>query len=778
MRTILSRALSALLVLGLAATFAPAGATTFVIVNNDGAGEGFNDPTPAAPVGGNPGITVGQQRLNAFQFAADRWAGLIDSDQTIFIQATFDPLTCTATSAVLGSAGAIQIFSDFPGADFPATWYAVSLANKLSGTDLAPGPTNTDADDIIARFNSSLNGDAACLGGIGWYYGFDAMHGANTDLVTVLLHEFGHGLGFANFITETSGANAGPPFQTDIYATYTLDDTLGQTWAQINPTNTNDAAIAASAIRCGQIVWNGPKVTAAVAAGALQSGAPFVRVNSPGAIAGFYQLGTAAFGSPLTAAGVTGNVVLAVDPADGAGPSVNDACSPLTNAAAINGNIAMVDRGTCGFIIKVKNAQDAGATAVIVADNVAGCPPPALGGADATITIPSGRVSLADGNTIKAQLGGGVNATLLLDLTKRAGADPANHALLAALNPVQPGSSISHWDTSHFPNSLMEPAINADLNPPVNDVDLAFEHFQDIGWFKLDGSITQVDSADPVVAGTNYSYTLTATNGGSGTDRPLTVVSTLPAGSTFISATGTGWSCSEAALVVTCSRTAVAGPDFPTGPAPAITITLTARATAGVATNTAQINVPSPMMDMVLANNTAVESTTITGGGPSGVSATKSVSGTFAEGGTITYTIVLSNAGPGAQGDNPGNEMTDVLPASLTLGMVAATSGSAGSAGNTATWNGSIPANGSVTITITATINAGTNGTPIVNTASFASDPDGNGTNDTQGTSNAVTIVVGGVLAIPTLSGIGFALLFVVLAGLGAFMLRRRRADA
>ena len=781
MRTMLSRTLSALLVLGalcLAASFAPAGATTFVIVNNDGAGEGFNDPTPAAPVGGNNGITVGQQRLNAFQFAADLWGSLIDSDQTIYIQATFDPLTCTATSAVLGSAGAIQIFSDFTNEDFPATWYAVALANKLTGTDLAPGPTNSNADDIIARFNSSLNGNVACLGGIGWYYGFDAMHGANTDLVTVLLHEFGHGLGFANFVTESSGANAGPPFQTDVYSQFTRDNTLGQTWAQINPTNANDAAIAASAIRCGQIVWTGPHVTSAVAAGALQSGAPFVKVNTPGGIAGLYQLGAAAFGPALTAGGVTGNVVIGLDPADGAGPSTTDGCTAFTNAAAVAGNIALLDRGTCGFTIKVKNAQLAGATAVIVADNVAGCPPAGLGGTDATITIPSGRVSLDDGNTFKANIAT-LNATLLLDLTQRAGADSSNRALLAALNPVAPGSSISHWDTSHFPNSLMEPAINADLNPPVNDVDLAFEHFQDIGWFKLDGSITQTDSADPVLAGTNYSYTLTATNGGSGTDRPLTVTSTLPAGSTFVSATGTGWTCGEAAGVVTCSRTAVAGPDFPNGAAPAITVTVTAGLTPGVVTNTATINVVNPMIDPDSSNNSVGEQTTIIS--PSNVTAVKSATGTFEEGGTVTYSIVLTNNGSGPQADNPGNELTDVLPASLTLVSASATSGTTATVGNTVTWNGSIPAAGSVTVTITATINAGTNGTPIVNQASIASDSNGDGVNETNTTSNAFTIVVGGVpsvIDIPTLSGIGFTLLFLVLAGFGAFMLRRRRADA
>jgi uncharacterized repeat protein (TIGR01451 family) len=519
-----------------------------------------------------------------------------------------------------------------------------------------------------------------------------------------------------------------------------------------------------------------------VAAGARQGGAPFLRGNSPAGIAGFYQIGAAAFGPPLTAAGVTGNIVLAVDPADVAGPSVNDACSPLTNAAAVNGNIALVDRGTCGFVVKVANAQAAGATAVVVADNAAGCPPPALGGADPSITIPSGRVSLADGNTIKAQLPApGVNATLLVDLTQRAGADPANRALLAALNPVASGSSISHYDASHFPNSLMEPAINSDLNPPVNDVDLTFELFQDIGWFKLDGSLTQTDSADPVIAGTNYSYTLSGINGGSGTDRPVTITDTLPAGATFVSATGTGWSCNHAAGVVTCGRTAGAGPDLPTGALPDITVTLTAPATVGSITNVAQINVPSPMIDPVLANNAESEITGVIS--PATVTGTKAVSGSFTEGGTITYTVVLSNAGPGAQLDNAGDEFTDALPAGLTLVSASATSGAAATAGNTVTWNGSIPAAGSVTITIQATVNAGQAGNTIINQGNFVSDANGDGINEAPGTTNAITFVVvggggggGSVLEIPTLDTLGLVILMIGLAAAAAFVLRKRRS--
>lgn len=68
--------------LALAFFSVPSFAATFTIVNNDGAGEGFNDPTVAVPVGGNPGVTVGQQRLNAFQFAADLWVGYSTTTST------------------------------------------------------------------------------------------------------------------------------------------------------------------------------------------------------------------------------------------------------------------------------------------------------------------------------------------------------------------------------------------------------------------------------------------------------------------------------------------------------------------------------------------------------------------------------------------------------------------------------------------------------------------------------------------------------------------------
>ncbi|MDX1997151.1 MAG: PA domain-containing protein [Thermoanaerobaculia bacterium] len=450
------------LVLGLAALLvaAPAfAAATITIVNVDGPGEGFNDPTPAAPVGGNPGTTVGQQRLLAFQFAADLWGAVLDSDVEIRIQASFDPLACTATSGTLGAAGSLTISANFPGAEVANTWYHAALANKLSGAD------QSASNDLVAFFNSNL-GQPTCLPSRFWYYGFDTGHGTGINLVTVLLHEFGHGLGFANFVTEQTGAS--PLGLPDIYGTYSLDLSTGKHWNEMTVPE-----LVASAVNSRRVVWDGINVTNAVPT-TLNAGTPALKVTSPAILAGNFPVGAAAFGPALTAAGVAGTLELAND---GVG-AVNDGCEAIVNNVV--GKVAVIDRGTCGFTVKVKNAQNAGAIAVVIADNAAGSPPAGMAGTDATIVIPSVRVTLPDGNAIKAQLGGGVTASLLLDTAQLAGADLGGRMLLNAPNPVAPGSSISHWDPIASPNLLMEPAINSDL--PI-DLDLTYEQMVDIGWF-------------------------------------------------------------------------------------------------------------------------------------------------------------------------------------------------------------------------------------------------------------------------------------------------------
>ncbi len=481
----------------LAAPAAPAfGSATIVIVNLDGPNEGFNDPTPKAPVGGNTGTTVGQQRLIAFQHAANIWGSILDSPVPIRIQAVFDPLNCTPTAATLGAAAALQWAANSPGVEVPNTWYPMALANKLAGADLSPA-----ADDLISLFNSNLNGNPACIGGRGWYYGLDANHGTDIDLIAVLLHEFGHGLGFANFVNEGTGASS--LGLRDIFSFYTLDTRTGKYWPQMT-----NAEIVASSINHNRVVWDGLHVTDGVPS-TWALGTPLVTVNAPvnPSNLGTFRIGIAAFGPAITSPGITSNVVQALDPAEGAGFTTFDGCSPLTNAAAVAGKIAVVDRGGCAFTAKVKTAQDAGAVAVIVANNLINAPTGNMAGVDPTITVPSVLISQVDANFLKAALASGtVNATVGINPNVRLGANPADRALLFAPNPLQQGSSMSHFDTIAFPNALMEPAINADL---THGLDLTLNEMVDIGWFSdqdgvpdgMDSCIGSDQSATVVIDG-------------------------------------------------------------------------------------------------------------------------------------------------------------------------------------------------------------------------------------------------------------------------------------
>lgn len=122
-----------------------------------------------------------------------------------------------------------------------------------------------------------------------------------------------------------------------------------------------------------------------------------VTIDAPSSAAGTYLAAGASFGPALTVGGISGDVVLVSDGT--AAPS--EACFPLVGFPA--GAIALIDRGSCSFVVKVSNAQAAGAAAVIVVNNTTGSPI-VMGGSDPTITIPSVMVSQADGNTIKAGL--------------------------------------------------------------------------------------------------------------------------------------------------------------------------------------------------------------------------------------------------------------------------------------------------------------------------------------------------------------------------------------
>ena len=200
---------------------------------------------------------------------------------------------------------------------------------------------------------------------------------------------------------------------------------------------------------------------------------PILIINAP--TPGSCPAGAAAFGPPLTTTGTTGDLVVGLDqvgtiPGD---TSTTNGCTPLTNAAAVAGKIALMDRGACTFTTKVKNAQNAGAIAAVIANNNGGGVF-GLGGGDATITIPSLGISNANGDLLKGYI---ASATTNVTLKVKGGANPPQDSykwLLSedatAFNPTAPvgGHAIRDmWD----PTCLADPGkvTDAEYQCDVSD---------------------------------------------------------------------------------------------------------------------------------------------------------------------------------------------------------------------------------------------------------------------------------------------------------------------
>jgi len=441
--------------LGLALA-APALAANIVLNNVDPPGVGFNDPTPAVPVGGNAGTTVGQQRLIAYQRALELWGKTLRSNVNIVVRGSFAGLSCTASGGTLAQAGANTIHANFAGAPLANHWYGQALANAIANADLDPAN-----DDITANFNGNV-GQPNCIAGSSWYYGLDSTPGPNQiDFLDVFMHEVAHGLGFQNFISEATGNRVDG--RSDVYMANTVDLDLGR-W------NTLTAAqIVASAVNTGRVVWDGPVVTANAP---LLLG-PWEGIRLSGGLSKDVEYGVSAFGPAPNAGNFSGDVVIGTDTG---GTSSTDGCEAIT--APVAGKIALVDRGNCNFNVKVKNAQIAGATGVMIANNSSsGSFSP--GGTDATITIPSVGISQADGNAIKGA-GSTVSAAFVIDNARRAGMTNG-FVRLYAPGVVALGSSISHFDVTASPSLLMEPFITGGLQAS-RSLDLTASLMEDIGW--------------------------------------------------------------------------------------------------------------------------------------------------------------------------------------------------------------------------------------------------------------------------------------------------------
>lgn len=280
-------------------------------------------------------------------------------------------------------------------------------------------------------------------------------------------------------------------------------------------------------------------------------------------------------------------------------------------------------------------------------------------------------------------------------------------------------------------NTVQTGSGTADPNPANNN-----ETVTTAVVTSADLSITKTDSPDPITAGTNLTYTITATNPGPSNSQNVTVTDTLPAGTTFVSATqtsGPAMTITTPAVGASGTFSATASP-FAAGTTATfeLVVAVDDSVTAGsVITNTARIQAPVTF-DPDLANNEHTITTNVLTSADLGLTKTDSPDPAQA-GGNISYTLTLSNAGPSAAAVVT---LTDALPAGTTFVSATQTSGpsfslttpAVGATGTVTATAGALGSGAVATFTIVVSVDpALPGGTVLSNTATVTSStPDPN----------------------------------------------------
>lgn len=439
------------------------------IQNTDAAGQGFNDPTPVAPVGGNSGTTLGQQRLNTFKQAASIWGSMIDSSVPIVIDASFAPLQCDATGITLGQASPYNWEIGTAGAA-AGLLVPEALADRLAGQDLHPGDP-----DIQAEFNGAL---LQCSQGMqDWYYGFDGKPSANDiDLLSTLLHELGHGLGFSSTVDNQTGVLLGGV--VDVFTAHLYDNQTNMLWSSMS-----NSQRAASVQNVRHLVWQGSNV-AAMAPVVMAKGFP--RLTPSPAPNGFLgALGEATFGAYLSAGSVHGPVVTG---------SASGICANSTYN--FQGKIVLFQGGICAPIGLGNAAESMGALAVLISDENAVSPPSDIEAAPTTVSqfpvhIPTLGVTVQDASLLSS----GETVTLDAVGAELVGADTQGRMYMYASDPIVQGSTVSHWDPIARPNLMQEPNASFIIS---HDIRMEAALMRDIGWtpFCGDSQLEQQEQCD------------------------------------------------------------------------------------------------------------------------------------------------------------------------------------------------------------------------------------------------------------------------------------------
>jgi uncharacterized repeat protein (TIGR01451 family) len=239
--------------------------------------------------------------------------------------------------------------------------------------------------------------------------------------------------------------------------------------------------------------------------------------------------------------------------------------------------------------------------------------PAALQGATWTCAAGGGASCAASGaGSLSQAVNLPVNGTVTFLVTGLVAADATGE--LANTATITPTGGVTD------PSLTNNAATDSDMLTPLADL-----------------AVSMVDTPDPVGRGAALTWLVSVTNAGPSAAASVTVVDTLPAGTTFTGASGDGWSCGASGGVVTCTR-----PSLAPGSAPALSIQATAPVERGLATlpNTVAVTAATP--DPAAANNGAGTETSVP---QPGITVTP-VSGltTTEAGGTAAFTVVLDTA--------------------------------------------------------------------------------------------------------------------------------------
>ena len=303
------------------------------------------------------------------------------------------------------------------------------------------------------------------------------------------------------------------------------------------------------------------------------------------------------------------------------------------------------------------------------------------------------------------------------DLT---GGKSNGHVEMYAPSTASSGSSVSHFSTAVFPDELMEPFYTTPLHAPG----LAAHLLADVGWSPINSAtgsadlqLAVSDSADPVDAASNVSYTVTMTNNGPDSAAQSTLTVFIPETSTYVSASASQGSCRRVDDIVTCVIGSIAN-----AAAPTVTVTITPQQGGN---NILAAAVTSITSDSDITNNRANEITSVNGITDLEVSLSN-VPEPVTAGQNVTYVANITNNGP----SNASNVVTTLtLPADTSFVSAPASQGSCSRSNLTLTCSlGTINTGNSASITVSVTTTSA--GSISLSASVVTSAQDNDSTND------------------------------------------------